>query len=396
MRSQQSKSIEFESRPSRGRAIRPLHEADLAVAFRHLSVLLDGGVPLIDALSEIARIGDYERAAKRWSLIARQVDQGQLLSVAVGAAGVSRHKDVVATLAAAEVDGSLSSACASLDESLRARIEHRRRMHTVMAYPIIAGGCLLAASIFLLWAVVPGLAGVNGMDKGLPWHATPLLLMSGALHSVTLNQILAFCAVATALAVSLYRCPHLGGLAYLNTTQHARATDSRLSLVHSVRVRQPGNAVPLRSFVTNSAADNFQLATYMRILQRLRQHGTPLIDAMEVAEEVVVSSRLRVELLQARNGVVAGNRLAQGLGGTRWIPPLVARLVAIGETSGTLGASFERAADVLEAEAQRRLERLEVVAPLVVLGLVGAFLLWIIISIVMPVYGHALSGVLDS
>jgi len=97
------------------RVVRPLADSDLAIAFRHLSVLLDGGVSLVDSLTDLARIDPRVRVQQRWVAIARQVEQGHSLSSAVNAAGLTRHEEVSATLAAAEIDGSLSLACAAMD-----------------------------------------------------------------------------------------------------------------------------------------------------------------------------------------------------------------------------------------------------------------------------------------
>jgi type IV pilus assembly protein PilC len=333
------------------RVVRPLADSDLAIAFRHLSVLLDGGVSLVDSLTDLARIDPRVRVQQRWVAIARQVEQGHSLSSAVNAAGLTRHEEVSATLAAAEIDGSLSLACAAMDAGLRARVEHRRRLRVAMTYPAIAGVSLIVASGFLLLRVVPTLSTVGNNPADLPSHAVPLLWLSGILQDASLQDVFILVVIASALVFAIRHLSQRNG---------------------------PG--------------DSFELAAYSRILQRLRVHGSTLVDAMSVAEGVIGSSRLRGELIQARQSVVAGSRLAQSLASAQHIPPLVARLVAVGETSGTLNASLERVAQVLEDDAQHRLERLELIAPQAMLFVVGGLLLWIIISIVLPIYDRALSG----
>ncbi len=331
--------------------VRPLSDTDLALAFRYLSVLLDGGLSLVGALADIARIDPRARLHQRWSAVASQVEQGHSLSSAVQILGLTRHSDVIATLAAAEIDGSLAQACSALERSLRARAEHRRRLRMALIYPAFAGVSLIFASGFLLLRVVPTLTTIAPGEQTLPAHAIPLLWLSEVLQGGSMVHVLLPLLLATSVAVLLRRW-----------------------------------------FPVFGTGNPFELAAYSRIVCRLRIHGSTLVDAMRVAEDVISSSRLRAELVQARYSVVVGRRLAQSLSAARHIPPLVVSLVSVGENSGSLDASLERAAQVLEDDARHRLERMELIAPHIMLAVVGGLLLWIVVSIVLPLYDRALTG----
>jgi len=142
-------------------------------------------------------------------------------------------------------------------------------LRVAMTYPAIAGVSLIVASGFLLLRVVPTLSTVGNNPADLPSHAVPLLWLSGILQDASLQDVFI---IASALVFAIRHLSQRNG---------------------------PG--------------DSFELAAYSRILQRLRVHGSTLVDAMSVAEGVIGSSRLRGELIQARQSVVAGSRLAQSL-----------------------------------------------------------------------------------
>ncbi len=343
-----------------------LTDVDLSMAFGQLAVLLGGGVALIDAVRSLAEFEPRPRVRAVWHRLAESLEQGESLSATLATDTLARHSDVLAVVKAAEIDGSLVDACQSLERSLATRVEHAQRMRAALTYPVIAGVSLILACGFVLWQLVPALSDATS-QSALAWHAAPLVWVSRVLNAVA-PGVGALGFVAAALMVAYLLVAADGTRGHVRQRLPLIATTDRL----------------------------IQLATYTDVMRRLRVHGTPLVDSMRDAESCIAFPALQRQLSQARHQVRFGKRLAASLADAPLVPPLVCRLLAVGESTGALDASLQRVSTLLDRQAQHRLERLQTLAPVVVLVMVGGLLLWVIVSIVLPIYDNAISGLSGS
>jgi type II secretory pathway component PulF len=120
------------------------------------------------------------------------------------------------------------------------------------------------------------------------------------------------------------------------------------------------------------------------VLGTLLDAGVPLDASIPLAAEAA-GPVLDPAVRRAGTHVRDGGTLAQGFGNAAVFPPLLARLVATGERTGTLGASLRHAAELLDAEVARRLERAAAaIEPAFVLG-AGAAVLAIVLGVLLPI-----------
>jgi len=114
---------------------------------------------------------------------------------------------------------------------------------------------------------------------------------------------------------------------------------------------------------------------------------------MELAEGVVSNRVLRAELLNVRISVVAGTTLEQSMRDVPILPSLFTRLVAVGERTGQLATVLTQIGEHQSAAADASIRRLEQLLGPLVLSCVGVMLLWIVVSVLAPVYNMAIATV---
>ncbi|MCS7192228.1 MAG: type II secretion system F family protein, partial [Armatimonadetes bacterium] len=123
-----------------------------------------------------------------------------------------------------------------------------------------------------------------------------------------------------------------------------------------------------------------------RALSVLLMGGVPVLEALEVARDVIGNEVLARSLDEVRQRVREGERVADHLRRSGVFPPLFTRLVAIGEEAGTLPQSLNTIADTLDLEVDSSLKALiSLLEPalILMLGLVVGF---VIISLLMAVF----------
>jgi type II secretory pathway component PulF len=124
-----------------------------------------------------------------------------------------------------------------------------------------------------------------------------------------------------------------------------------------------------------------------RLMAILLSGGAPVITALDDAARSLEVPQASDELLRIRSRVREGARVVDALGDGTLFPPLLTRLVAVGEEASQLGPFFERAADVFEDRTQRQAARFVAIAEpalIVVFGLVVGF---IALALVQAIYG---------
>lgn len=336
----------------------------LAQVLGGLANLLEGGMPLSESVQSLAEFERGSALQARLNKLALQLEQGSSLSTSMLEAGLTTRPEVIAILAAAERDGTLADACRALEQRLNRQIKHGQQLRTALVYPVVSALCLVLATLFLLWQVVPSVSGSGAFAADVAWHAQPLLWLSSALRS------------QPSLVVGIGLCAGLGAVILCGQIRRGH--------------------LPRRLSVSSHCHRLFQLADYADVLRRLRLHGAPLELSMHSAEACIASAPLRQQLILARHQVRVGSALSASLADASLVPPPLVRLLAVGESSGSLDQSLLYISRLLSVDAQRKLERQRELAPVILLLLVGGVMLWIIVSVLLPVYQQALNSVLGA
>jgi general secretion pathway protein F len=89
--------------------------------------------------------------------------------------------------------------------------------------------------------------------------------------------------------------------------------------------------------------------------------------------------------VDAERRVKEGAPLATTLAQSDRLPPLLLRLVSVGEKTGQLGAMTQRAAEIYESAFQRRVDRLTAMATPVLTLMIGGLVGVIVVSVLSAV-----------
>ena len=116
-------------------------------------------------------------------------------------------------------------------------------------------------------------------------------------------------------------------------------------------------------------------AVFARGLSSLLESGVTLLDSLITVEHLVSNQVLREKIAEARQSVLRGESLAAGLtGGNRFLP-MLPRMVAVGESAGSLSTVLAEVARFHENQLLAVIRRLSVlIEPAVILvvgGIVG-------------------------
>lgn len=331
-----------------------------AVASRQLAVMLRAGVDLSRALEVLARQGN-PRFARAWEDVRREVLRGNTIS-----RGMGRNSDVFGMLdvglaRVGEASGTLATVFDHLATLQERDVRLRARVGAALTYPALILLVCLAVAVGIVEHILPTfMDGVLRGAQDLPWITRLLVLFTEAIRNPYLVGFTLLCLVGGG---SLLRM-HL-------STRHGRDQFQRMLL-----------EVPLLGVLSR----RFLLARFCRTLATVLQSGHPVASALEVANSAMAHQPLSHAIEGMGGDLRDGLSVAEAFATSRFFPPLVTGMVAVGEEAGDLAGILQRLADFYEQDLEVALEALTAaLEPLMVAGM-GGFVGFVLVALFLPLY----------
>lgn len=323
---------------------------------QELAVLLDAGIPLLEALQTL-REKDGDAASPLDAVIAALRD-GQPVSAALAQSPRDFDDLFIALVASSERSGQLVPTLRDHAAYLAWAQALAGALRAALVYPLLllaAGGAVI---LFLLLYVLPRFAGVfDGMGRELPVASRWLIdlgLLAGAHPGTTIALALA----GPALALLASRSAALR------------------QAVQAALWRSPGLGPRLRLVA---------LARLYRALALTLAAGVPTPAALALVAGVLPAP-LRPPLAQALAQVRSGQRLSAGLQDHGLATPVARRMLRVGESSGEVAAMLQRAAGFHDEQIARLSDTVtRLVNPLLML-VMGVVIGGIVVLMYLPIF----------
>ena len=345
---------------SGGKRLRRLGGLDLALFTRQLSTLLSSALPLEEALGAAAQQSEKPHVSALLMNVRSKVLEGFSLAAAFGEFPTSFNNLYRSTVAAGEQSGFLDRVLDNLADYTEKTFQSRRDVEMAMFYPIIVLCLALLIVGGLMVYIVPEMVrSFDNLGQELPTITIVLIAVSEFLRSYWWVLFLVIGAVVMVVRSLLAR-PGI----------RLRWDRRVLTMPLFGRVARTGNA-----------------ARYASTLSILTSSGVPLVDAMNIAGEVVSNNHLKRLLATATQRVSEGSSLRAALETVGYFPPMFLHMVASGESSGELDQMLNRVASYQQAELERVVNTTVKLFEPAMLVVMGGLVMAIVMAILLPILG---------
>jgi type IV pilus assembly protein PilC len=340
--------------------VRAISRRDRIHLYFQLEQLCRAGVPLMDALMDLR---DSESQADVCALLATLVDAiegGATLSQAM--AQQPHHFDALDThlVRAGEYSGKLPDILERMASSHQWRDELQAHLHRVLAYPLFLLIVMAGMSAFLMIYLVPRLtAFMMSMGQTPPWP-TRVLSATSTVFIQGWPFLLVMLALVTVLIAQRHRWPW--------------------------RVRLAFDAGLLRLPWIGTLWHKAILARWADLLGLMYASGIPVLEALASAQGVAGNLAIVQVLEQVRQRIDAGSPLCAAFQASGAFPPLVIRMIRIGESTAALDRALQQVSHFYSRDVHVATARLEAVMGPILTLLLGLLMGWIMFATLGPLY----------
>lgn len=342
----------FKTRPSASR--------DQLVQFtRQLSTMISAGVPLLESLEVLLEQADTPGFRVMLNSVIESVRGGADLSTSLEKFDKLLPTIYVSMVRAGEVSGQLDDILVRLAEYLEATEKLKRDIKAAMTYPVISLVLVAGIAIFLLVGIVPKFQEIfDSLDIELPG-------LTKAVLAVSLTMKDNFSMVALAVVLMAFAV-----VGWKRTNRGAYQWD--WLILH----------VPVFGPLFRKVA----LSRFARTFATLIKSGVPILGALEIVSETSGNRVISRVVDNAKENVRQGNTLAEPLAQSKVFPPMVTRMVQIGEKSGSLEQLLEKISEFYDDQVNAAVKTLTAMIEPIMIGFMGFMVGGIVLAVFLPIF----------
>lgn len=341
------------------RVDRRIRAGDVALFTRQLSDLLRAGVAINRALRTLSAQTSNRQLSEIIAEIEKEVSAGQGLHEALSHFPKVFSPLYVSMVRAGETGGFLEDVLHRLALFIEKDQDLRSRVASALAYPVLLIVIGSLAVAFLMVFFIPRFSQIFAkMGANLPLPTQVVMSISSFFRDY---WMVSFAGLLLLL---------LGGARLVATVRGRRFVDR-------LRIR-----IPLFGDVVRKNA----VSRFARTLGTLLKSGVPILGALGISKEAMGNVILMEDIDEAAAGVKQGRGLAEILRRSRYFPPMVVDMIAVGEEGGNLDEVLINVADSFDLQVDRAvrvfISLFEPALLLVMATLVG----FIVIAMLLPVF----------
>jgi type IV pilus assembly protein PilC len=343
-----------------GGAARRASQADLCIFTRQLATMIGAGIPLLEAFEILA---DQTKDTNKGFGLGLQecadlVRGGTELSEALGKYPKIFPDIYVNMIKAGEASGQLDVILNRVADFMERSETLKREIKSAMTYPVISLILIFGITGYLMVGVVPKFKTMfDSLNAKLPalteivvgcsdWMVANYYVLGGGIVAVIVGYIF------------LMKIP---------------------------QARVVRDLVMLKLPVFGPLGQKVTLSRFARTLGTLLASGVPLLQSLEIVAKTSGNLVIEDVLLQTRDTVKRGESITSYLQ-TSWVfPPMVVKMIGIGERSGALEQLLYKISDFYDEQVHAMVKSLTSLIEPIMLSIMGAVVGTVVAAIFLPI-----------
>lgn len=324
-----------------------------------LATYLDSGVPLMSALYDLSNNPEDPKMGVVAFEIYKSLEGGSSFEDSLKGFPKIFSTLYVGAVRSGETTGNLPEVLKYLSKYLEWQGQLKAQVKQAMIYPSILFTAIGGAVTLLVTFVFPKFVSIfKGMDIELPLPTKFLIFLSDFLRFHWKGVIMTIIFL-TVILFSLIR------------------TKKGRYLFDQFKLRLPIFGKLIKKVCVSRFAHTFSMSL---------KAGIDVLRALQLCEAIVGNKVLEKDLTSVREKVNMGENLANSFKDTKEFPPLVMRMVGVGETSGSLEVTVAKVSEYYDNEVPKTIAQIFALMEPLLIVIMGLGVGFVAFSIFVPMF----------
>jgi type IV pilus assembly protein PilC len=326
----------------------------------YLEQLTRSGVPILEGLADLRDGEENPTFRDIIASVIEGIEGGKSFSQALGMYPKIFDDVFVSLIKVGERSGKMSEVLVDITETLKWQDELLSKAKKIMTYPLVIGSLVMSVILFMMIFVVPDIMdAIVSLGGEIPFETRALMATSDFL--VNYWYVVITVPFATAFTLKYF----------YNTSSKAKF---RL------------DGIMLRLWLIGPVNEKIKISRFTRYFSLMFASGITVLDAIKLSKSVVSNAVLEDGIDRAWQQISEGNSISESFKNIGIFPPLVVRMLRVGESSGQMDKSLSNVSYFFDRDINDSIEKMEPVIQTALMATIGIIVLWLAMSVLGPIY----------
>ena len=332
---------------------------ELVIFSRQLTTLIESGIPIVEAIDILRDQTQNLYFRGVLAVVLKELREGSSFARSIAKYPRIFPEIYVSMVEAAETSGNLPQILDRLSVYLEKTSALRKKVISSLIYPAIIFTMAISATGFLVFKIVPIFAQLyKSLGSQLPFITQILVNFS---QGVKKNIV----AVLIVLAVLIFALKK-----YISTPKGRRQYDMLL-------IKMP---------VIGEVVKKVSIAQFARTFATLVRSGVAIVRSLEIVGKTSGNKIIEEAVESAQVSIQEGVPLSHPLEESGIFPPMVVKMIAVGERTGKLEHMLDKIAQFYEEQTEAAIAALTSVLEPILIVFLGIVVGFIVIALFLPIF----------
>jgi len=323
-------------------------------------VMLDAGLPIDSIIENVKSTIKNKRLKKIFYSVEKDIKAGLSLTAAFEKFEKELGRLTVSMVKLGEETGDLARAFKDLSVILHEILDNRKRLKKATRYPMfIVFAMSIAFVIVILFVIPPFKAIFSQLNTQLPLPTRFLLWIEHAMQMYGIYIIIG--------AVVIF-----GVITYLYNTND--------------KIRLKMDRMILKIYIVGPVIKLAMIGRFVYVLQRLIDSGIPIMDAVDIALNIIDNTYIKKRLESIKNSIITGGTIKQGFEESGMFENMTIQMVSAGEESGSLVLMLQKVSNYYLEKYRYIVDNIAVLIEPILIAAIAGFVMTLALGIFLPMW----------
>ena len=337
-------------------------QKELLIFFRQLATLVEARVPVVSSLRAIEEQTENRYFRVLIQEMADDIEDGMPFSESLAGRPDIFSPLIVNLIKSGEVSGNLHKVIGFVADNIEKNYQLTSKVKSALFYPAFVVSVAAIIGFLIISFILPKLTLlIRDLDVAIPWYTQAVMAVGDFMQHYW-------------WAVLLIIIGFFGGLAYYVNSEAGRRE------WHAIQLKLPVFGTLFRSIYLSRFADN---------LSTLLEGGIPMIRSLLVVSKVVNNHIYEGIILKGAEEVKGGGSMSTVFSRYPEIPPIVTRMIKIGEETGKMDQVLKSTSNFYNQEVENMSRNMTTLIEPILIVILGIGVAILVFAVILPIYDIA-------